>query len=41
MSTSNIVAYTTTNEIGCSDPNQSWGFHVYVADINTPWFAYK
>lgn len=40
ISTCNIVAFTTTAEISDSS-SYSWGFHVYVADINTPWFSYK
>lgn len=39
MSNRNIVAFTTTTEIG--KHNNSQGFYVYVADINTPWFCFK
>lgn len=35
-----MIAYTTTTEISDSSET-SLGFHVYVADINTPWHIHK
>ncbi|XP_046399447.1 mediator of RNA polymerase II transcription subunit 16 [Ischnura elegans] len=36
VSCRNIVAYTTTTELE-DQSGKSWGSHVYVADLNTPW----
>lgn len=40
LSSGNILAFTTITEL---DDNSSgtWGSHVYVCDINTPWFSHK
>uniref|UniRef100_A0A6M2DDA2 Mediator of RNA polymerase II transcription subunit 16 n=1 Tax=Xenopsylla cheopis TaxID=163159 RepID=A0A6M2DDA2_XENCH len=40
LSSRNILAFTTITEL---DDNfaSSWGSHVYVNDINTPWFSHK
>lgn len=40
-SSCNVLAFTTTNELTELSPIQGWGFHIYVADLNTPWFPYK
>ncbi|XP_055614106.1 mediator of RNA polymerase II transcription subunit 16 [Uranotaenia lowii] len=40
-STCNVLAFTTNNELTEPSPIQGWGFHIYVADLNTPWFPYK
>lgn len=40
VSTTNCVAFTTNIEIG-DTTNTTWGFHTYICDINTPWYAYK
>lgn len=40
VSCRNIVAFTTTTEL--EDLNgKTWGSHVYVADLNTPWHSYR
>ncbi|XP_062546940.1 mediator of RNA polymerase II transcription subunit 16 [Armigeres subalbatus] len=36
----NILAFTTTNELTEPSPIQGWGFHIYVVDLNAPWFPY-
>ncbi|XP_014240587.1 mediator of RNA polymerase II transcription subunit 16 [Cimex lectularius] len=40
ISVKNVVAFTTRTEL--EDTNgKSYGCHVYVADLNTPWHSYK
>uniref|UniRef100_A0A1Q3G3Z3 Mediator of RNA polymerase II transcription subunit 16 n=1 Tax=Culex tarsalis TaxID=7177 RepID=A0A1Q3G3Z3_CULTA len=40
-STCNVLAFTTTSELAEPSPIQGWGFHIYVADLNTPWFPHR
>lgn len=40
ISTSNIIAFTSFTELSDAD-GDTWGGHVYVCDINTPWNSYK
>uniref|UniRef100_A0A1B6EV13 Mediator of RNA polymerase II transcription subunit 16 n=1 Tax=Cuerna arida TaxID=1464854 RepID=A0A1B6EV13_9HEMI len=40
VSSQNIVAFTTRTELDDVSA-KSWGSHVYVADLNTPWFSHK
>ncbi|KDR19237.1 Mediator of RNA polymerase II transcription subunit 16 [Zootermopsis nevadensis] len=40
VSSQNIVAFTTTTEIE-DISGKTWGSHVYVADLNTPWYSHK
>ncbi|XP_069692533.1 mediator of RNA polymerase II transcription subunit 16 [Periplaneta americana] len=40
VSSQNIVAFTTTTELEDAS-GKTWGSHVYVADLNTPWHSHK
>jgi len=40
VSSQNIVAFTTTTELE-DVSGKTWGSHVYVADLNTPWYSHK
>ncbi|KAG8222993.1 hypothetical protein J437_LFUL000701, partial [Ladona fulva] len=40
VSSRNIVAFTTTTELEDSS-GKTWGSHVYVADLNTPWNSHR
>ncbi|KAK7791584.1 hypothetical protein R5R35_007389 [Gryllus longicercus] len=40
VSSKNTVAFTTTTELEDAS-GKSWGSHVYVADLNTPWHSHK
>jgi len=40
VSSQNIVAFTTTTELE-DISGKTWGSHVYVADLNTPWYSHK
>jgi hypothetical protein len=40
VSSQNIVAFTTTTELE-DISGKTWGSHVYVADLNTPWYNHK
>jgi len=40
VSSQNIVAFTTTTELE-DISGKTWGSHVYVADLNTPWHSHK
>ncbi|XP_063237513.1 mediator of RNA polymerase II transcription subunit 16 isoform X2 [Bacillus rossius redtenbacheri] len=40
VSSKNIVAFTTKTELD-DITGKSWGSHVYVADLNTPWWTHK
>ncbi|KAF5301612.1 hypothetical protein FQA39_LY10659 [Lamprigera yunnana] len=40
VSSTNLVAFTTDTDIE-DNTWRSWGAHVYVADLNTPWFIHK
>lgn len=40
-SSCNVLAFTTTNELTEPSPIQGWGFHIYVVDLNAPWFPYR
>ncbi|XP_054283899.1 mediator of RNA polymerase II transcription subunit 16-like [Macrosteles quadrilineatus] len=40
VSSQNIVAFTTRTELD-DVSGKTWGSHVYVADLNTPWFSHK
>ncbi|XP_038217687.1 mediator of RNA polymerase II transcription subunit 16 [Zerene cesonia] len=40
ISTANIIAFTSLTELSDSD-GDTWGGHVYVCDLNTPWNSHK
>ncbi|KAJ9590030.1 hypothetical protein L9F63_016846, partial [Diploptera punctata] len=40
VSSQNIVAFSTTTELEDLS-GKTWGSHVYVADLNTPWYSHK
>lgn len=40
VSSQNIVAFTTRTELDDLTA-KTWGSHVYVADLNTPWYSHK
>jgi len=40
VSSQNVVAFTTTTELE-DISGKTWGSHVYVADLNTPWYSHK
>ncbi|KAF5274831.1 hypothetical protein FQR65_LT00414 [Abscondita terminalis] len=40
VSSTNVIAFTTDTEIEDSS-SRTWGSHVYIADLNTPWFVHK
>jgi mediator of RNA polymerase II transcription subunit 16 len=40
VSSQNIVSFTTTTELE-DISGKTWGSHVYVADLNTPWHSHK
>ncbi|XP_075213152.1 mediator complex subunit 16 [Lycorma delicatula] len=40
VSSQNIIAFTTRTELDDATA-KTWGSHVYVADLNTPWHSHK
>ncbi|KAB0804725.1 hypothetical protein PPYR_01695 [Photinus pyralis] len=40
VSSANVVAFSTDTDIE-DNTLRTWGAHVYVADLNTPWFVHK
>ena len=40
ISNQNLLAFTTVTTVTDTTAN-SWGSHVYVADLNSPWLAHK
>lgn len=40
VSSQNIIAFTTRTELDDTTA-KTWGSHVYVADLNTPWHSHK
>ncbi|KAM3955779.1 LOW QUALITY PROTEIN: mediator complex subunit 16 [Aphomia sociella] len=40
ISTANIIAFSSPTELSDSDGN-TWGGHVYVCDLDTPWDSHK
>lgn len=40
VSSTNVIAFSSETDID-DNSSRSWGSHVYVADLNTPWFVHK
>ncbi|XP_044738530.1 mediator of RNA polymerase II transcription subunit 16 [Chrysoperla carnea] len=40
ISSNNLIAFTTVTELD-DTTNKTWGSHVYIADLNTPWNPHK
>lgn len=40
VSSTNVVAFTTETDIE-DNSIRSWGSHVYIADLNSPWQVHK